>query len=80
MGGAVVVLFIAILLILILVLGLIADEFFKIAKMKGHNNRKYFWISFLCGIVGYMLVIALPDNRRHIGGHVPQDDDELPEL
>ena len=39
---------------------LVAEEFYKVAVMKGHPSRKYFWISFLLGIVGYLLVISLP--------------------
>ena len=39
----------------------IATEFQNIAMMKGHNSKKYFWIPFLLGVVGYLMVIALPD-------------------
>lgn len=38
-----------------------AFEFYSIAKMKGHDNPKYFWWSFLLGPVGWMMVIALPN-------------------
>ena len=40
---------------------LIANEFYQIAIMKGFNESKYLWISFFLGVVGYLLVIALPD-------------------
>lgn len=43
---------------------LVAKEFYKIAEMKGHAESKYLWISFLLGVVGWMLVIALPDDRK----------------
>lgn len=55
---------------------LIAKEFYFVAQQKGYSNKKYLWISFLLGIVGYLLVIALPkrDNTENI---LP---DELPDL
>jgi len=39
----------------------IAEEFQRIATMKGHYEKRYFWWSFLLPIVGYLMVIALPD-------------------
>lgn len=39
----------------------IADEFRNIAAKKGFCGRKYFWWSFFLGIVGYLMVVALPD-------------------
>jgi len=41
----------------------LANCFYEIACEKGFDARKYFWISFLLGIVGYLLVIALPDRK-----------------
>lgn len=41
----------------------VAEEFFKVAKMKGYSEVKYFWISFFLGIIGYLLIIALPHNQ-----------------
>ena len=38
----------------------IAEQFYAVAKMKGHTERKYLWIPFFLGIIGYLLVIALP--------------------
>ena len=40
---------------------LIAAAFYDIAQKKGHYEKRYYWISFWLGIVGYLLVIALPD-------------------
>ena len=37
------------------------DAFRDIAEMKGHEGRKYFWWTFILGLVGMMMVIALPD-------------------
>lgn len=44
-----------------------AVEFQSIAAMKGHNDKKYFWWSFLGGAIGMLMVIALPD--RNAGAH-----------
>ena len=43
----------------------IAREFVKITVMKGYPcesmaKNKYFWYCFLFGIIGYLMVIALP--------------------
>lgn len=59
--------FIIVFLSILLLIGLIlfqysiAMEFYKIAIMKGYEDRKYLWMSFAFGIVGYLLVIALPN-------------------
>ena len=39
---------------------IIAKEFEAAAIAKGYTEKKYFWYSFLLGIIGYLLVIALP--------------------
>ena len=39
---------------------LIAKEFYIAAQGKGYSQKKYFWICFFLGIIGYLLVIALP--------------------
>lgn len=41
----------------------IADEFRAIAARKGFCGRKYFWWSFFCTFVGYLMVVALPDRN-----------------
>ncbi len=40
-------------------------------------SAKYFWISFLLGFVGYLLIAAMPD--RSVGQSVVSND-ELPDL
>ena len=57
----------------------VAQEFYKVALMKGWNSKKYFWMSFLLGPVGYLLVVALPDRGevKHMSVMV---SDDLPEL
>ena len=70
------ILIIAFCALMLWVLFLIAKEFYKAAQAKGYSEKKYFWIPFWLGIVGYMLVIALPDR-----GNTPKAViDELPEL
>ena len=54
----------------------IANEFFAAAKAKGYHDRKYLWICFWLSVVGYLLVIALPDR----GTSATTASEELPEL
>ena len=54
----------------------IANEFFTAAKAKGYHDRKYRWICFWLSVIGYLLVIALPDR----GESGCAASDELPEL
>lgn len=46
----------------------IAKEFSAIAELKGYNDPKYFWWSFLTGVAGYLMVVALP-NRRTVNSN-----------
>ena len=55
---------------------LIAREFYRAAEAKGYAEKKYLWLCFLLGTVGYMLVIALP-NRNNTPQIIA---DELPNL
>lgn len=50
-----------ILVIALVIDFLVANQFYQVAKEKGHNEIKYLWLSFFLGIIGYLLVIALPD-------------------
>lgn len=54
----------------------LASCFAEAAKDKGYGDRKYFWICFWLGFVGYLLVCALPDKHKAASA-VP---DELPDL
>lgn len=45
----------------------IATEFYNVANEKGYDSKKYLWIPFLFGIVGYLLVIALPNKKNTEG-------------
>ena len=51
------------ILIGLFIIYIIADEFGNIAYEKGYGNskyNKYFCYSFFLGIIGYMMVVALP--------------------
>lgn len=65
--------------LLIWLLVSIAREFQRIAAMKGHPEKRYFWWTLFLGMVGMMMVAALPNNASK-----PQQDnaadDELPEI
>ena len=54
----------------------IAKWFFEAAEEKGYHNKKYFWICFLLGAAGWILVCALPDRRLSSQA----SPDELPDL
>ena len=41
-----------------------ASKFAEIADMKGHDGSPYFWYVLLFGIVGMIMVAALPDNSK----------------
>ena len=59
------------ILIAIAVSYFLANCFYDIACEKGFEERKYFWISFLLGISGYLLVIALPDRKDRLEQTMP---------
>ena len=63
---------------IILLFGLVANEFYKIACLKGYEDKKYFWLSFLLTIIGYLLVIALPTKSTPVDYN--QENDDLPEI
>ena len=49
-------------LIAALVIGyIVAGKFSEIAEMKGHEGSTYFWYTFLFGIYGMLMVVALPN-------------------
>lgn len=56
---------------------LVATEFRRIAAMKGHDEARYFWWTFLFGPVGMLMVIALPNEARTPDSVKP---DELPDI
>lgn len=57
-----------------------ALEFRRIAAMKGYDESKYFWWTFLAGPIGMMMVIALPQKAETPDASAPVISDELPEI
>ena len=53
-------------------------EFYKAAAAKGWSQKKYMLMAFLLWIIGYLLIIALPD--RASGNAAAFVSDDLPEL
>ena len=41
----------------------VASKFAEIAQMKGHTSNSYFWFTFLLGICGMLMVVALPNKN-----------------
>lgn len=69
-----------VLLILIGVLVLwwyIAKEFARIAEMKGYTDKRYFWWTFWLGLIGILMVVALPTISKN---ETNMSSFELPEL
>ncbi|MBQ8556340.1 MAG: hypothetical protein IJ438_10790 [Clostridia bacterium] len=62
------------LVIIVIVFKYLAECFYDVAKIKGHSDRKYFWICFIFGIFGYLLVIALPDRLSNKVKEETDDD------
>ena len=56
----------------------VSVEFYKAAAMKGWPHKKYFYMALGLWIVGYMLIIALPD--RGGSGVRAVEISDLPEL
>lgn len=56
---------IALAIIALIVLFLSAKIFADIANEKGFDGKGFFWWCFLFGIVGWAMVIALPDRGRN---------------
>ena len=54
-----------------------AKEFYKIAEDKGYHGQKYFWWAFLLPLVGYLMIVAMPDRGGEQRAIV---NDDLPEL
>lgn len=74
-----VLIFFAAIVVLALAI-LIAKEFAFAAREKGYGEEKYFWYSFLFGIVGWLIVIALPCKSVKTSSAEKASEDEIPEL
>lgn len=56
----------------------VSIEFYKAAAMKGWPQKKYFYMALALWLVGYLLIIALPD--RGGNGVRAIEINDLPEL
>ena len=71
-------LYVVLALALLAVHFFVAEEFYKVAAMKGWPQKKYRIMALLLWIIGYLLIIALPDRTGESMTAVISDD--LPEL
>lgn len=55
--------FILFAIVAIVIRVIIASSFANIAEEKGHERGKAFWLCFLFGIIGWLYVVALPNNK-----------------
>lgn len=62
------------ILLAIVIDALLANFFYEVAREKGFTQSRYFWVSFLFCIIGYLLVASLPDrgNKADARTSVPQ--------
>lgn len=85
LGGLLVCVFV------LIIHGFASSKMNEIAVMKGYPEGGYFGWCFWLGIVGYLMVIALPDRGNTQGQSspaasvatsvaAPDENDELPEL
>ena len=52
------------IIIVLLIDYFVAQEFEAIAVLKGYYGKPYFWWTFFLGIVGMLMVIALPNIKN----------------
>ena len=57
-------LYVIIVIIAIILSVVISSKFQEIAEMKGHSGGPYFWFTFFFGIIGMLMVVALPDHSN----------------
>lgn len=55
----------------------VAAEFRRIAAMKGYDEPRYLWWTFFLGLVGMLMVVALPQKAA---APAEVKTDELPEI
>ena len=70
-------------IIFLAILAYVAMEFRRIAALKGHNEIRYFWWTFLLGPVGMLMVVALPDRCQApppVKNEEKSLESELPEI
>lgn len=60
-----VVLIVMAVLIVLIIAYASAKTFAAIASMKGHDDNRYFWWTFVFPMLGALMVVALPDRKQH---------------
>jgi len=56
----------------------VSVEFYRTAVMKGWSEKKYLLMAIFLWVIGYMLIIALPDRGGYSRKAVESDD--LPDI
>lgn len=64
MGDYSVEIFVTILAIFVAVRGVASYYFGKIAREKGFDFSTYLLLSIFLGLIGYLMVVALPDRKN----------------
>lgn len=54
---------VALIAVVVWVTVFIAREFSAIAEAKGYDGRRYWHVAFWLGLVGYLIIIGLPDKN-----------------
>ena len=62
---------IAVAIVVLAIDAYLAVIFRDVAAEKGFYEARYFWVPFLFGIVGYILVAALPDRKAAAAAQKP---------
>lgn len=57
---------------------LVSAEFYRVAVMKGWSEKKYLVMAIFLWVIGYMLIIALPDRGGY--GRKAVESDDLPDI
>lgn len=52
--------FLLVIIVMLAINYIIAQQFANIAEMKGYAGNAYFWFTFVFGLAGMLMVIALP--------------------
>lgn len=66
------------LLVLLAVHCFVSVEFYRTAVMKGWSEKKYLLMAIFLWVIGYMLIIALPDRGGY--GRKAVESDDLPDI
>ena len=65
-SGAVVFLYIVLLIVILCLNGLLASNASNIAEEKGYEKRKWFHMCFWVGPISYIIIAAMPDQAMRL--------------